>query len=97
MSMLKIHGFDRALIGIATVWQRSPEGGANRVDTLIYDGDILVEILMGDSHLSYDEALEYISFNIEGAYVGETTPIITWRCDMEKVDEIANEEKHSDE
>ena len=46
--------------------------------------------------MSLEEALEYISFNIEGAYVGEATPIIVWPCAMEQVDEIAQEQKESD-
>ena len=34
--------------------------------------------LMGDdrSDMSYEEAVEYMSFNIEGLYAGEYTPII---------------------
>jgi hypothetical protein len=90
--MLKIDGFDGALIGIATVWQQEADGGARRIDTLIYDGDAIVTILMHESGLSYEEAEEYISFNIEGAYVGESTPIIAWPCDMARVEEIAKDE-----
>jgi hypothetical protein len=85
--MLKIDGFDNALIGIATVWQRA-EGGGRRIDTLIYDGDAIVSILMHESGLSLDEAEEYISYKIEGAYVGETTPILVWPCAMDRVEEI---------
>ena len=89
--MLKIDGFDSALIGIATVWQKSPDGSAERLDTLIYNGDALVGILISDSGMGYEEALEYISYNIEGAYVGKTTPIIVWPCTMQKVNEIIEE------
>jgi hypothetical protein len=85
--MLKIDGFDGALVGIASVWK----DGGERVDTLIYDGDALMTILLHGSGMSAEEALEYISFNIEGAYVGETTPIIVWPCNMEKVNELAEE------
>lgn len=88
--MLKIDGFDSALIGVATVWQKSSKG-AERLDTLIYNGDILVNILMADSGMGYEEALEYISYNIEGAYAGKTTPIIVWPCTMQKVNEIIEE------
>lgn len=94
--MLKLDGFDDALIGIATVWQKAESGGANLVDTLIYDGERIVTVLCEQSGTSYEEALEYISFNIEGAYVGEATPIIVWPCAMEQVDEIAQEQKESD-
>jgi hypothetical protein len=72
--MLKIDGFDAALIGVSTVWQRTGEG-AERIDTLIYNGDLIVTILMHESGLSEEEAMEYISYNIEGAYVGKNTPI----------------------
>ena len=89
--MLKIDGFDSALIGISTVWQKHEGGGAERVDTLIYDGEIITTILMHQSGMSHEEALEYISFNIEDAYVGENTPIIVWSCDMDHVRAIAQE------
>lgn len=85
--MLKIDGFDNALVGIASVWK----DGGERVDTLIYDGEKIVTILCEQSGMSYDEALEYISFNIEDAYVGENTPIIVWSCDMDHVRAIAQE------
>lgn len=89
--MLKIDGFDSALVGVASVWQKHPDGGAERIDTLIYDGDIVSTILIHESGMSAEEALEYISFNIEGAYVGKTTPIIVWPCDMAKVNEMVEE------
>jgi hypothetical protein len=90
--MLKIDGFDGALIGISTVWQRVDDGSAKRVDTLIYDGDVIVTILMHQSGLSEEEAIEYISYNIEGAYVGENTPIIVWPCTMKTITDMADEQ-----
>lgn len=89
--MLKLDGFDDAFIGIATVWQKAESGGARLVDTLIYDGERIITVLCQQSGMSYDEALEYISFNIEGAYVGENTPILVWACDMDHVRAIAQE------
>jgi hypothetical protein len=85
--MLKIDGFDEALIGIATVWQNNA-----RVDTLIYNGNTLIALLMYDSTMTREEAEEYISYNIEGAYVGEATPIIVWPCTMDRVDLIVETE-----
>ena len=29
-----------------------------------------------------EEAREYIEFNIEGAYMGEDTPVLVWTQDM---------------
>lgn len=89
--MLKIDGFDAALIGVSTVWQRTGEG-AERIDTLIYNGDLIVTILMHESGLSEEEAMEYISYNIEGAYVGKNTPIIVWPCSMETINDMAAED-----
>ena len=90
--MLKIDGFDSALIGLSTVWQRTEEG-AERIDTLIYNGDLIVTILMHQSGLSEEEAMEYISYNIEGAYVGKNTPIIVWPCNMETVNDMVIEDE----
>ena len=88
--MLKIDGFDSALIGLSTVWQRTEEG-AERIDTLIYNGDVIVTILMHESGLSEEEAMEYISYNIEGGYVGKSTPIVVWPCDMERANAVVKE------
>ena len=89
--MLKIDGFDSALIGVSTVWQRTGDA-AERIDTLIYNGDIIVTILMHESGLSEEEAMEYISYDIEGAYVGKNTPIIVWPCNMETVNDMVIED-----
>lgn len=80
--MLKIDGYDDCLIGVATVWH--PDG--TQVERLVYDGDKMIEQLMEGDDLSEDDAREHILFNIEGAYVGPTTPIIVWPEGMESVD-----------
>jgi hypothetical protein len=74
--MLEIDGFDGALIGKAEIWV--PSGaGASYVDKLVYDGEKIVAILMAQG-MSEEDAREYVSFNIEGAYMGIGTPIIVW-------------------
>jgi hypothetical protein len=75
--LLKITGekYDKAIGGIATVWQ-----GNQRVETLIYSGQKLMEIFM-DEGMTDEEAIEWIAFNIEGAYMGLSTPIIMWGYD----------------
>jgi hypothetical protein len=75
--LLKISGkkYDKAILGIASVWQQN-----QRVDTLIYDGNKLIEIFMQEG-MTGEEALEWISFNIEDAYMGPSTPIIRWEYD----------------
>ena len=71
--LLKIDDCDDALIGSASVWQSN-----KRVETYIYDGNKLVEVFMKQG-MSEQDAYEWIDFNIEGAYVGPSTPIIMWR------------------
>jgi len=57
-------GFEDALIGITE--------GMNSV--AVYDYESCVHILT-EQDMSYDEAVEYMDFNVTGAYVGEKTPV----------------------
>jgi hypothetical protein len=74
--MLKIDGHDDAILGPACIWR-----GSSRVDVLVYDAELIREGLMRDGMTS-EEAREFIEFNIEGAYVGEGTPVLVWTQDM---------------
>ena len=73
--MLKIDDHDNAVIGEATIWR-----DRGRVEVLVYDGGQLLDNLVHDG-MTPDEALEYIEYNIEGAYVGRSTPVIVWPID----------------
>lgn len=64
---LKADGFDDAIIGVEQNSMR-----------LIYSVSKCIDILRKE--MSHEEAFEYFSFNVSGAYVGEQTPI--W-CDDE--------------
>ena len=72
---MKIDGFDEAILGPALLWNP-------RVEVLVYDAEKIREILKTRDGMSCDEAREYIEFNIEGAYVGEQTPVLVWTQDM---------------
>ena len=67
-------GFDEASIGTALIWN-----GNERVEVLVYDSEKMVEQLMTRDGMSDEEAIEYIDFNIEGAYIGKDTPVIVWK------------------
>jgi hypothetical protein len=56
-------GFDEAIIGFDEVERR-----------LVYDMDIIIEILVLDG-MTYDEAIEYYDFYILNTDIGEGTPI----------------------
>jgi hypothetical protein len=76
--MKKWDGFDVAIIGTASVWN-----GNERVDVLVYDIYQMVEQLTIRDGMSQDDAIEYINFNIENAYIGKDTPIIVWEYNDE--------------
>lgn len=67
-NVLLADGFEDAFLGIGRKF-----GDPHAV----YDRDKCIEILMKD--MSLEEAEEYFSFNVEGAYVGEQTPIFLER------------------
>ena len=56
-------GFEEAFVGIATQFNKP---------IAIFDRQKCLEILCRD--MSYEDAVEYFSYNVEGAYVGENTP-----------------------
>jgi len=58
-------GFDDALIGITE--------GMNPVS--VYDVDKCIEVLIRDSKMNQEDAVEYFYFNVVGAYIGEKTPM----------------------
>lgn len=60
-------GFDEVIIGIAERINLGP--------VVAYDIDKMLEILMERDGMSYEEAHEYFTFNIIGAWMGEFTPI----------------------
>ena len=62
--LLKADGFDDAVIGIDAVKLR-----------LVYDVDKMRSILIDQEGMSFDEAMEYLDYNVLGAYVGEQTPL----------------------
>lgn len=64
-SFLTADGFDEAVIGLDETTMR-----------LIYSVSKCLDILMDD--MTLEEAVEYFEFNIEGAYMGEQTPIWCW-------------------
>jgi hypothetical protein len=79
--MLRIDGFDEAIIGPATIWR-----GQEMVSVLVYDAEKIRDILMIRDGMDFEMAREYIEFNIEVAYMGEHTPVLVWPNDMWDID-----------
>ena len=77
--MLKWDGFDNAIIGVG--------GRCNTDPMIVYDYDKMVKVLVTRDDMSYEEAEEYIDFNIVGAWIGDTTPIIVTKKNIEEIEE----------
>lgn len=65
---------DDAIIGYSNPWDTSGISPTR----LIYSYEKCINILC--SKMEPDDALEWMSFNIEGIYLGPTTPIIMYEC-----------------
>ena len=71
--MKKLTGLDEAILGMAAV----PVDG-ERINTLVYSGDKIHAILQERDGMLWDDALDFIDFNIEGMYIGKDTPLLVW-------------------
>ena len=65
--MLKVDGFDEAIIGTAS--------RCGSPDILAYNVDKIIEIIVRKDGMAIDDAWEYFEYNILSSYMGETTPI----------------------
>jgi hypothetical protein len=70
-------GLDAAIVGVGNV-----HGQEKR---LVYCYNKLIEVHMEDHDMTYEEAVEYIDFNVVCAYVGDTTPLIMYCCEKEGI------------
>lgn len=60
-------GFDVALIG-----DTAPDGRA------VYDVKKMAELLIERDGMDYQDAMEFLYFNVFGSHVGDMTPIYIW-------------------
>ena len=74
--MVTIDDQSSAIIGACFCWD-----GQSSVERFVYPGEKLIENFIENDGMSEEEALEWVEYNIEGAYWGPTTPIIVWSDD----------------
>ena len=65
--LVKADGLEDAIIGVGS--------RINMPEVLIYSYNKAVDIFMKRDGMTYEEAVEWMEFNVVGAWVGETTPI----------------------
>lgn len=68
IEFLSADGFDEAIMGVVF-------DNMNAVVRLAYSRCKCLEILMKRDEMTEEEAIEYFDFNVEGAYMGEKTPV----------------------
>ena len=66
LMVLEPEYFDDAIVGLV---QRIG------MDTVCYDKDKVIELLMVHEGMEYLEAIEHFEYNIIGSWVGDTTPV----------------------
>ena len=65
-------GFEDAFIGVARIFTRA---------LACYDYEQCINILVLRDRMSREDAVEFFDFNVQGAYVGENTPVFLTRTD----------------
>ena len=75
-------GFDDAIIGLDT---------SEDIFRVIYDRDKMIDILRSRDHMDLGEAIDYLEYNVWGAYVGEGTPIYAHEGSKERVLELMSQ------
>lgn len=78
--MIIADGFDDAIIGIGE--------RAGQPAIAVYDFDRCVAILCERDNMSIDEAVDYMYYNVVGAWVGDKTPIFVRR--VESVEDLTD-------
>lgn len=64
--IMQIDGFDDCIVGYV-----SRQG---QPTILLYSEDLIINSLMKNDGMDYDEAVEHFEFNIAGSYMGDGTP-----------------------
>lgn len=66
-------GFENQLIGIGRHFNKP---------LAVYDKNGCINQLMEENQMKYEEAEEYFLFNVQDAYVGESTPVFIEKIEL---------------
>ena len=77
--MLKADGFDEAVLGVVR--------RCGQPDLLVYDYQKCCEVLVKRDKMTYEEAEEFMEYNVVGAWVGDKTPVFV-NTDKEEITEL---------
>jgi hypothetical protein len=63
----------------------------------VYDYHLLVQLLIERDGMTEEDAIEYVDFNILGAYIGERTPLILVMTPLDEDASIDRDEEAGDD
>jgi hypothetical protein len=75
ISVILADGFEAAFLGMATQFSKEPVAVYDRRKCIAILAEQFAEAAENDLDSAWDMAEEYFSFNVEGAWVGEQTPM----------------------
>ena len=82
--LMKADGLEDAIIGVGS--------RINMPDVLIYSYNKCIKIFMERDGMTHEEAVEWMDYNVTGAWLGETTPIFVHEIPSDQeVDEYLEE------
>lgn len=73
-NLITYEGFDEAIVGIIEQY--------NCKNTVIYDKDKLIHILITKYNMTDEQAIEEYCCNFLGCYCGDTTPVFLIKLDI---------------
>jgi hypothetical protein len=71
-------GFEEAIVGTGVRVGSPP--------FVVYDYQQCVNILISNSDMSIDEAVEFLEYNVVNSYVGEDTPVFLTKASMNEME-----------
>jgi hypothetical protein len=80
--LVKADGLDDAIFGVTEVTR-----DGQPYDVMVYDTEAIVRILVHRDKMSYEDAVDWMEFNIVCAFVGPHTPLFVRPFDPDAYDD----------
>jgi len=80
--LVKADGLDDAILGVTEVTR-----DGQPYDVVVYDTEAIVRILVHRDKMDYDDAIDWMEFNIVCAFVGPHTPLFVRPFDPDAYEE----------
>jgi len=78
--MLKADGYNDAIMGLVQRCGQEP--------VILYDTDKVLQLLVYNDGMTYDDAVEFFEFNILGSWVGDETPAFFSKASLNDLKDI---------